>query len=53
MLASQEGHTEIASSLLENGADKDFAADGETAMLIASTAGHPGIVRCCWMQVLS
>ena len=45
MLASQEGHAEIARLLLDAGADMNLASHGgTTALMLASRQGHLGTV---------
>lgn len=46
MLASFDGHTEIAEMLLKNGADIAFRnPEGRTALMFASTGPYPATVR--------
>ena len=46
MLASSQGHTWIAHVLVEDGADKDLAAnDCMTALMLASDKRHAEIAR--------
>ena len=43
--ASVNGHVEVVRLLVEAGADKDFAYNGETALTCASQSGHAEVVR--------